>query len=159
MSIYEKLIEARIKFQSANVKKSGNNKYAGYQYYELSDILPKINEIAKELKFVCCVSFETEKAELKVIDAEKPSDFIVFESPMSNAQLKGCHAVQNLGAVQTYLKRYLYQNAFEIVESDVLDMTMNPNAPQNPQMNTQQKQRPAQQYRQPPQNPQFANYQ
>lgn len=159
MTIYEKLIEARIKFQSANVKKSGNNNYAGYQYYELSDILPKINEIAKELKFVCVVSFGTEKAELKIIDAEKPTDSIVFESPMSNAQLKGCHAVQNLGAVQTYLKRYLYQNAFEIVESDVLDMTMNPNA-QNPQMQNPQYQRPAQQqYRQPAQNPQFANYQ
>ena len=34
--------------------------------------------------------------------------------------------MQNLGAVETYIKRYLYQNCFEIVESDVLDETMNP---------------------------------
>ena len=45
---------------------------------------------------------------------------------MSSASLKGCHEVQNLGAVETYIKRYLYQNCFEIVESDVLDETMNP---------------------------------
>ena len=46
---------------------------------------------------------------------------------MSTAQLKDCHEVQNVGAVNTYSKRYLYQNAFEIVEADVLDSTMNPN--------------------------------
>jgi hypothetical protein len=29
--------------------------------------------------------------------------------------------VQNLGAVQTYLRRYLWTNAFEIVEHDAID--------------------------------------
>jgi hypothetical protein len=40
---------------------------------------------------------------------------------MSSAALKGCHDVQNLGAVQTYLRRYLWVNAFEIVEHDALE--------------------------------------
>jgi hypothetical protein len=40
---------------------------------------------------------------------------------MSSAALKGCHDVQNLGAVQTYLRRYLWTNAFEIVEHDAID--------------------------------------
>ena len=53
---------------------------------------------------------------------------IQFTSPMSNASLKGCHEVQNLGAVETYIKRYLYQNCFEIVEADALDGVMDPNA-------------------------------
>jgi hypothetical protein len=42
---------------------------------------------------------------------------------MSSAELKGCHPVQNLGAVQTYLRRYLYTAAFELVEHDALDAT------------------------------------
>lgn len=126
MNVYEKLNEARIKFQSANVKKSGNNKFAGYTYYELSDILPFINQIAKELKFTCVVSFGTDVAQLEFIDLEKPTEKICFLSPMSKATLKGCHEVQNLGAVETYIKRYLYQNCFEIVENDALDSTMNP---------------------------------
>jgi hypothetical protein len=42
---------------------------------------------------------------------------------MSKAELKGCHDVQNLGAVQTYLRRYLWTAAFEIVEHDALDAT------------------------------------
>jgi len=126
MNVYEKLNEARIKFQSANVKKSGNNKFAGYTYYELADILPFINQIAKELKFTCVVSFGTDVAQLEFIDLEKPTEKICFLSPMSKAALKGCHEVQNLGAVETYIKRYLYLSCFEIVENDALDMTMNP---------------------------------
>lgn len=131
MNVYEKLNEARLKFQNANVKKSGKNSYAGYTYYELADILPAINQIAKELKFTCVISFNSEMATLDFIDNEKPEDKIVFTSPMSEANLKGCHPVQNTGAVETYLKRYLYQNCFEIVEADVLDMTMNPNEKKN----------------------------
>lgn len=131
MNVYEKLNEARVRFQNANVKKSGHNKFAGYTYYELADILPAINQIAKELKFTCVISFNSEIATLDFIDVEKPEDKIVFTSPMSKASLKGCHEVQNMGAVETYLKRYLYQNCFEIVEADVLDMTMNPNEKSN----------------------------
>lgn len=126
MNVFEKLNEARLAFQKKNVKKSGNNKFAGYSYYELSDILPAINEIAKELKFSCIVSFGTDVAQLEFVDLEKPQDKICFLSPMSKASLKGCHEVQNLGAVETYIKRYLYQNCFEIVENDALDATMNP---------------------------------
>ena len=125
MNVYEKLNEARIKFQNANVKKSGKNSYAGYTYYELADILPAINKIAQELKFSCIVNFTPDLATLDFVDCEK-NEKITFTSPMSEASLKGCHPVQNLGAVETYIKRYLYQNCFEIVEADALDGTMNP---------------------------------
>jgi hypothetical protein len=64
-------------------------------------------------------------AKLDFCDLEK-DERITFTSPMSSASLKGCHEVQNLGAVETYIKRYLYQNCFEIVEGDALDSTMNP---------------------------------
>ena len=125
MNVFEKLNEARIRFQNSNVKKSGKNSYAGYTYYELADILPAINKIAQELKFSCIVNFTPDLATLDFVDCEK-SEKITFTSPMSEASLKGCHPVQNLGAVETYIKRYLYQNCFEIVEADALDGTMNP---------------------------------
>jgi hypothetical protein len=131
MNVFEKLNEARIRFQNANVKKSGKNSYAGYTYYELADILPAINKIAQELKFSCIVNFTPDLATLDFVDCEK-NEKITFTSPMSEASLKGCHAVQNLGAVETYIKRYLYQNCFEIVEADALDGTMNPNNSENP---------------------------
>lgn len=120
MNVYEKLAKARVMFQANNPKMSGFNKFAGYSYFELSDILPMINEIGAEIGFVCEVSF-SDIAELVFRNTEKPEESIRFVSPMSTATLKGCHEVQNLGAVQTYIKRYLYQNAFEIVESDALN--------------------------------------
>jgi len=120
MNVYEKLATARVEFQKLNKKMSGKNKFAGYEYYELADILPEINKLGKELGFVCEVSF-SDVAELIFRNTEKPDETIKFTSPMATASLKGCHDVQNLGAVQTYLRRYLYQNCFEIVESEQLD--------------------------------------
>lgn len=125
MTIFEKLNEARLRFQNAGVKKTGNNKFAGYTYYELADILPEVNKLANELKFCCVVNFENEIARLDFCDLEK-DERITFTSPMSTASLKGAMEVQNTGAVITYLKRYLYQNCFEIVETDILDSTLNP---------------------------------
>lgn len=126
MSIFEKLNQARLEFQNMGVKKSGKNSYAGYTYYELSDIIPAINKLADKLKFCCVINFTNDLAKLDFCDLEK-DEKITFTSPMSSANLKGAMEVQNTGAVITYLKRYLYLNCFEIVEDDTLDATLNPN--------------------------------
>jgi hypothetical protein len=70
---------------------------------------------------VSVISFGKEIATMKLIDIDKPNDFIEITSPMSSAALKGVHEIQNLGAVQTYLRRYLWVAALEIVEHDALD--------------------------------------
>ena len=123
MNVYEKLLQARVDLQSKNLKKSGNNKFAGYTYFELADFLPSINEICNMLKLIPVTHFTQEIATLEIINAEKPEEIIYFTSPMASATLKGCHDVQNLGAVETYERRYLFMLAFEIVESDALDKT------------------------------------
>lgn len=123
MTIYEKLNKARKALSAAGLKKSGKNKFADYDYFELGDFLPTIVALEDELKFTCVVSFDADLATLRIIDGEKTDSQITFTSPMSEANLKGMHAVQNLGAVQTYLRRYLYVNAFEIVDADPIDRT------------------------------------
>jgi hypothetical protein len=126
MSIYRKLQEARIELQRTKLSKSGKNKFAGYEYFELADFLPEIQEICLKVGLCGTVSFTADTAYLTFhdIDAVEPNvatSFTTFTSPMSTAQLKGCHEVQNLGAVQTYLRRYLWTMAFEICEHDSLD--------------------------------------
>lgn len=126
MSIYRKLQEARIQLQRTKLTKSGKNKFAGYEYFELADFLPEIQEICLKVGLCGTVSFTPDTAYLTFhdIDAVEPNvatSFTTFTSPMSSAQLKGCHEVQNLGAVQTYLRRYLWTMAFEICEHDSLD--------------------------------------
>ncbi len=122
MSVYKKLQEARIKLQNTELKKSGNNKFAGYSYFELGDFLPAIQQIFSELGLCGIVSFTHELAMLKIVDVESNGE-VVFTSPMAEASLKGCHPIQNLGAVETYQRRYLWVTAMEIVEHDALDAT------------------------------------
>ena len=126
MNVFEKLNEARLRFQNAGVSKSGHNKFAGYTYYELADILPVINKLANELKFCCIINYKQDLATLDFCDIEK-DERITFSCPMCTTTVKGATEVQCEGAVITYLKRYLYQNCFEIVEADMLDGTMDPN--------------------------------
>lgn len=120
MNVYKKLQTARIKLQQTELKKSGKNKFAGYEYFELGDFLPAIQRICDEVGLCGVVSYDEANAHLTIYDTDGDGT-VVFSSPMSSAELKGCHAVQNLGAVQTYLRRYLWTNAFEIVEHDALD--------------------------------------
>lgn len=121
MNVYKKLQEARVRLQELDLKKSGKNTYSNYKYYELSDFLPEINKLMDELNLSSFINFTSEIATLTIVNVEKEDEQIVFTCPMSSASLKGCHEVQNLGAVQTYLRRYLYTNAFEIVEADALE--------------------------------------
>ena len=123
MNVYQKLNAARAKFHSIELKKSGHNKFAGYKYFELGDFIIPALEIFKEQGLTSIISFGKETADMRIINNDKPEEVIVIESPMSTAALKGCHEVQNLGAVQTYLRRYLWVTALEIVEHDALDAT------------------------------------
>ena len=105
-----------------------------------------MNVIANALRFVTIFDTTADNASLTIVDVDKPEDKVVFNcayvrtitkkvdsksgtevTDSQGASLKGCHPVQNEGATITYLKRYLYLNAFEISESDALDATMNPN--------------------------------
>lgn len=131
MSVYKKLQDARMKLQNTALKKSGHNKFAGYYYFELGDFLPSIQKICAEMNLCGVVSFDHNMAYLQINDTEDGTS-VMFTSPMSSAALKGCHDVQNLGAVQTYLRRYLWVNAFEIVEHDALDATLGADAPKKP---------------------------
>ena len=121
MNVFEKLQKARVELQNKGLNKSGNNKFAGYTYFELADFLPTINQLCLDLKLMTQTSFTSDMATLKIRNAEKPEEIVEFTSPMAAAQLKGCHEIQNLGAVETYQRRYLLVTAFEIVENDALD--------------------------------------
>jgi len=120
MTIFKKLATARTKLQGMPLKKSGHNKFAGYNYFELGDFLPACNDIFSELGLCDVISFGTELATLTVYDTET-GESVVFSSPMASANLKGCHDIQNLGASQTYLRRYLWQTTMGMVEHDALD--------------------------------------
>ena len=118
MSIYAKLAQARVKLQKENLKKTGNNR--SFKYFELKDFLPRVNEIFEELKMCAVVRYSSELATLTIYDCEK-DESIEFTSPMVQKALPSGTEIQNLGAIQTYQRRYLYLTALEIVEDDLVD--------------------------------------
>ena len=123
MNVYQKLNEARDLFHQAPLKKSGHNKFAGYSYFELGDFVVPVLEIFKQVGLTSIISFKQDEATMQIINTDKPDEVVTITTPMSEANLKGCHPVQNLGAVQSYLRRYLWVAAMEIVEHDALDST------------------------------------
>ena len=122
MSVYKKLQEARIKLQGMDLKKTGHNKFSGYYYFELGDFLPQTQTIFAELGLCGVVSFNADLASLTIIDVDDATQHTIT-SPMGTAALKGMHEIQNIGAVETYQRRYLWVTAMEIVEHDAIDST------------------------------------
>lgn len=120
MAVLSKLMDARVTLHSQELKKTGKNDYSGYSYFELGDFLVPTLRIFAGLKLAGVVSFTAELATLTITDTEV-GDSVTITSPMGSANLKGCHEVQNIGAVETYQRRYLWATAMEVVEGDAID--------------------------------------
>jgi hypothetical protein len=85
--------------------------------------------VFREVGLCAHVTFDKDVATMVIRCDDKPEDWFNIESPMGSAALKGCHEVQNIGAVETYQRRYLWVAALEIVEHDALDATTGKDAP------------------------------
>lgn len=121
INIYQKLQQMRVELQKKGLVKSGVNTYSKYEYFELSDFLPHINEIQEQFKTVSLFELDKEMAVLSIIDCDDPEQKIKFIIPIAELALKGANAIQNIGGLTTYCRRYLYMIAFEIAENDEFD--------------------------------------
>ncbi|EGT4599373.1 hypothetical protein DFW26_07905 [Clostridioides difficile] len=120
-NIYIKLMDVRVKFSKLNLKKSGENKFANFKYFELADFLPQATELLEKAKLCPVVVFTNDYATLTLINGENPTEQIVFTSPMRDLQLKGSNELQALGGIETYQTRYLYIQLLNITENDSFD--------------------------------------
>ena len=130
MSVHKKLMAARVKLQSIEMKKSGQNKFAGYSYFELADFIPHVQTIFNDLGLCGVVSFDSTYASLTITNVDDGA-VVVITSPMAEANLKGAHPIQNLGAVLSYQRRYLWMAALELVEGDAIDSAPPVEAPKH----------------------------
>ena len=121
LNIHVRIQLCRVELQSMNLKKSGQNKYAGFNYYTLEDIAPPLNILLLKYGLTSNISFDNEKAILTIINTDNLDEQVTFDVPMREAEQKSCNKVQNLGATITYIRRYLYLIAFDIVEYDTFD--------------------------------------
>ncbi len=138
-SLNESIIAIRVELQKSNIKKTGKNDFAGFNYFELSDFLPKLNELMLNEGINDLFTIETDineqsVAKLTLIKGEEKQEykmpFIRFDTPVNIKkdkdtgeirEVKSMQDIQYLGALNTYYKRYLYLNAFGITDRDVID--------------------------------------
>lgn len=125
MSVYKKLNQLRIKFHAGQIKKSGSNDFAKFKYLQLDDFIVRALTICDEIGLCGVVSYTADYASLRIVDVDDGTE-VEITSPMGSASLKGVHEVQNIGAVETYQRRYLWVTALEIVEHDALDASVGP---------------------------------
>jgi hypothetical protein len=139
-NVYQKLLEARVLFMEEDVKKSGKNMKMSYKYFELQDIVPVALPIFQKVGLLPITTFENDVATMAVINVDNPSDYVNFTSPMReiepiiSAKTGGevTNAIQRLGSVETYQRRYLYMIALDIVESDSIEPLTGDNPPPAP---------------------------
>lgn len=127
----DSIILIRNKLQNTNIKKSGHNKFAGFEYFELADFLPTLNSLMLEEKINDIFTIENNEAILKLIKDDEMQEykmpFVIFETPINKTGQKSMQDIQYLGALNTYYKRYLYLNAFGITDGEVIDSMDNNN--------------------------------
>jgi len=124
MNIYQRLMDARARFLAMPVKKSGINRFAKFEYFELSDIVPVKTAIFNEVGLCDVISFSDEAAVLTLINTDKTDEVLSFSTPIKVQAVNGMNEMQAIGASETYARRYLYQLALDIVEADTFDATM-----------------------------------
>ena len=126
MNLNETIINIRVELQKLKLKKSGKNKYAGFDYYELADFLPKLNELMLEKKVNDRFTIENDLAKLELIKGDEKQEytipFKIFPTPVNKSGSPSMQDIQYLGALNTYYKRYLYINAFGITDGEVIDI-------------------------------------
>lgn len=120
-NVFWKLQAVRVDLQKKEMKKSGKNTFSHYDYFELSDFLPIVNELCMKHGITPIITFTPQEAKLTIYNQEDKEDTIEFTSPFVVCELKGSNRLQSLGSSHTYLRRYLYLCAFELVESDGMD--------------------------------------
>jgi hypothetical protein len=121
-TIYAKITELKHELSGLEIKKSGHNKHLGFRYHELGDFLGVVSELNKKYGIAETVSINASTADLVLTNAEQPDEQIVISVPFVMADMQPKNdSIQKLGATLTYLRRYLYIQAYAITEHDVID--------------------------------------
>lgn len=121
-NIYKRLAIVREKFLAGGIKKTGKNTQLKSMYFQLEDIVPISTPLFHEQDLLPVTNFTKDECTLTVIDMTDAESRLVFTAPMrewlGNAAVT---PVQALGATITYMRRYLYQMALDVVEVDEIE--------------------------------------
>lgn len=125
MSIYKKIMNIRSELMKRDIKKSGHSNFGGFDYFELDDLIPPIQELCEKYNLFLLFSFRKDEAILTALNIDNTGEIIETNSPMpsyDNPLNSKMNLVQTVGTYETYQRRYLYIALFDITEKDAAEL-------------------------------------
>ena len=123
-NIFQKINDIRVDFLKAGAKKTGINRHSEFKYFKLEDISPIVVELNQKHGLTTVINYGETMASMDVINVDNPEEVVTFTSPnTTDAMNMKASTVQQIGAAQTYLRRYFYLTYLDIVEEDEVDRT------------------------------------
>jgi hypothetical protein len=149
LNIYGKIAKVKCELQARDIKKTGKSKFTYFElsdFLPTLNVLLMKNGLCDNFSINSVVTPEGNilVAQLKIFDTEEMGECALFSIPFTDyatpehyqkdsrgmilrdkdgepVTAKSMQDIQNLGALNTYYKRYLYLNAFGICEGEVFD--------------------------------------
>ena len=125
LNVYQRLNKVRSELLNIEKQKSGKNTFQKYDYFELKDFIPMALKACE--KWGLCGQFswtvengEPKKAVLFFTNVDNPNEVISFAHP-AIVSTGSSNPIQNMGATDTYTRRYLWSIALELTETDQID--------------------------------------
>lgn len=141
--LYTKIQQAKREFLTRKLKKEGKNNFQHYNYFTIDQIISNLLPICTDFGLATRVFFDNNTGYLYIIDLET-GEQEKWQTPIpvegyKNDAGEQCKQIQ---AVQTYARRTLYLQAFEIVEG--LEIEQEQKSTRNNKRKTIQNNRPPQ---------------
>lgn len=128
LNFYQRILAARKELSNSGLNKSGTG--GRFTYFQLTDFVPCITEINNKYgilslfddRNICPADGSRGFACLTLQDVYDDEKKLVFTIPTEIPNIPGAPSkIQAIGALLTYVHRYLYMAAYEIAESDMVD--------------------------------------
>lgn len=129
-NLYQKINTVRKEFKDSDIKKSGENKFQNFKYFELSDIVPIAIELCNKHNLYTHIDIGTPLypnfASLYVIDIDNPNvdnNKVIYRLKLPSINDEGAFnsKIQDTGKMETYVRRYLYMLFLDIAIPDEVD--------------------------------------
>lgn len=121
MNVYQKLQNIRRAVAELDIQRSSKNEDKGFTYLELPDYLPQINKLNAEYGLFTHFNMDDSEAVLKITNADNPEEVLEWTLPVEGYEMEDAQKIQILKGTTTYMRRTLFEIAYEISVKDTVD--------------------------------------
>ena len=126
-NLYSKIMKVRKEFKNVEIKKSGKNEFQNFSYLELSDFVPTAIDLCENIGLYTHINIGSitnkEYATMTVINTENTEEKVVYSLELPCISKEGAfnNKIQDIGKMETYIRRYLYMLFLDIAVADAVD--------------------------------------